>query len=805
MSFPRIFLLCLTGFVLNFTIHFGTILTYSLFLKKLGPGYMPYHYMSFILSGITGLILFLREVSGIKWLTVLTLTMGFIYVTLPVTFTWNERIVTFIIFTITRLYFIYGIIFFFSFINTILTVREGKKYIGILSGTGFMGAIIAGYITKPLLLRYSMNYCFILTGFICILNLLPLFIIKATGIKEIIKEKRTTLPFSQIININFVRLMIIFVMLSGIIRYFIDFEFSGVLSSNFKDSKDVAIFYGNFNAISNITILFAQILFTGKILENLSLSTSFKIISGIFIVFSLLCTVTPVFWFIVSFQFIFMVITRIMIDPCRRILVGAVSSDMRSGVRFITEGIFYAAGVALTGVIIALLNLFSPSSFIFFLIIFMLSLMYYYCGGKLDRAYIDALIGNLKRKKSDSSVPDGDFEYLKELSLLGTEEGKGIILEAMDNEKDPSFLSAILKLTGNLKKDKKLYDKIARISGNTDDTSIIVSAIEVLARWGDEESIKTILPFMSHNVPEVKCTAILAVMKMSVKPEDLKEGTLKTILMLKDDKEENRSLGLEILGELGLNCFIPAIGRFFNDPHMNVRKNAVNMALKLRASSLMSELSLMLQQEEDEENRDIIKRALERITDDTFEEITLLIKGLNVEDKQKVITSVRKIKEQSVLELSLRALSLGEKTISVKLVEIIEKYKNDTKSLELLKHSFIEKTFSPEVLIEDIMKTGDIKGVSYSILQAVTGDGMNEFIAGRVAEFIDNSQNYDMEFIRLCFYMAGICSLGIDTAVGAYENIISGESHKRDLAIEVIETAVSHRNLKKSLLKLITQ
>jgi len=51
--------------------------------------------------------------------------------------------------------------------------------------------------------------------------------------------------------------------------------------------------------------------------------------------------------------------------------------------------------------------------------------------------------------------------------------------------------------------------------------------------------------------------------------------------------------------------------------------------------------------------------------------------------------------------------------------------------------------------------------------------------------------------------MAGICSLGIDTAVGAYENIISGESHKRDLAVEVIETAVGHRNLKKSLLKLI--
>ncbi|MEQ8222373.1 MAG: MFS transporter [Candidatus Eremiobacterota bacterium] len=803
MSLPRIFLLCLTGFVLNFTIHFGIILTYSLFLKQLGPGYMPYHYMSFILSAFIGIILFLREVSGIKWLNILTLTMGFIYVTLPVTFTWHEVAVTFIIFIITRLYFIYGIIFFFSFINTILTVREGKKYIGILSGTGFMGAIIAGYITKPLLVRYSMDYCFILTGFMCILNLLPIFILKATGIKEIIKEKRTSLAFTQILNINFVRLMIVFVVLSGIIRYFIDFEFSAVLSSNFKDSKELAIFYGNFNAVSNITILIAQILFTGKILENLSLSTSFKIISGIFIVFSMLCSVNPQFWFIVSFQFIFMVITRIMIEPCRRILVGAVSSDIRSGVRFVTEGIFYATGVALTGVFIVFLNLFFQSPFIFFFIVFILSIMYYYWGGKLDRAYIDALIGNLKRKEIASS--DGDIENLKKLSLPGTEEGKRRILEALDKEKDPSFLSAILKLAGNLKKDKKLYDRIVTILENTDDTRVIVSAIEVLARWGDEESVKTIVPFMSHNMPEVKGTAILAVMKMSAKPEELQEGTFKIILMLKDGNGENRSIGLEIMGELGLTCFIPAIARFFNDSDMNVRKRAVNVALKLRASSLLNELSLMLEHEEHEENRDIIKRAIERITDDTFEEITLLVKGLNVEDKQKVITSVRKIKDRSVLELSLRALSLDEKTISVKLVEIIERYKDDVKSLDLLKHSFIEKSFSTEVLIEDIMKTGDIKGVSYNILQAVAGNGINEFIAGKVSEFIDNSQDYDREFIKVCFYMAGICSLGIDTALGAYENIISGESHKRDLAVEVIETAVDHRNLKKSLLKLITQ
>ena len=48
-----------------------------------------------------------------------------------------------------------------------------------------------------------------------------------------------------------------------------------------------------------------------------------------------------------------------------------------------------------------------------------------------------------------------------------------------------------------------------------------------------------------------------------------------------------------------------------------------------------------------------------------------------------------------------------------------------------------------------------------------------------------------------------MCGLGRETALKAYENIISEDFHKVDLAVEIIENAIDNEELKKAVLKLI--
>lgn len=830
-GFIRIFLLSFTGFILNFTMNFSTILTYSLYLKKIGSEYMSFHYMAYIFLSIIGYILYVKNISGIKWLNLLTVFMGLIYLSFPVSVTWNEAIIVFIMFMLTKLYFIYGIVFYFGFVNNVLTVREMKKYIGWISGLGFSGAILAGAITKPLLLIYSMNYCFILTGIICLITVLPVILTKKFCLKKDIKEKKEPAPLKETLGINFVKLMIVFVIISGIIRYFLDFQFSDVMSAKFSNDKELASFYGFFNALSTSLILISQIFFTGKILKFISLSTSFKIISIIFISFSLLSLIYPSFWIIVSFQFLFMLLLRIMIEPAKRILVGAVSTDIREGVRFAAEGVFYCIGVSLTGLIIALLNILSPGPEVFFSILLFLSFIYLLFTAGLDKAYVEALIGNLKIKPKKSreeifdnlynynphagmnifsrllSITEGEIklEVLRGLSLLGTKEAKEKLLKALNEETESHILCSIIKLMSNLEKDEKIYNRLSIILENTEDPLIISGIIEVLAQWGDNKCLETIYPFIFKRDHEVKGTAILAVLKLSSIAEFIETALQELINMLKDKEWEMRGSGLAVLGELRLECFIPTISAFFTDNHIKVRKNAAGAALKLRAPSLLEGLSEMLLKEENKEIYPLIENAISGTEDGTFEEMESIITGLPFKDKQIVIDSLRKIEGHIPLKLFIKSFSVEPHPLSIKLVELIGQHIHNEKIMTLFNSCFSEGKFILNPFIYEIISNKNFKDKYSLILKDLAEAGAKEIIAAGLIEIINNKKEFktDRDFTEACFYITGIYWIGSETALQAFEDIHSKDSHKADVAVEIIENAIDNRELKKAILSLL--
>ena len=831
-SLYKISLLSVIALLLGFTMNFSTILSYSLFLKKVGVEYMPYHYMAFISSSIIGLFLFYKNVSGLKWLNILTVLIGFIYLSIPFSLQWHEKLVVFILFIFTRLYFIYGVIFYYSFVNRVLTVREMKNYIGYISGLNFLGAILAGSLTKPLLSLYSIASCFVLTGFICFITVFPVIImgrLKFKEEKEEEKKKKKNPGLKKILNMNFVRLMIAFVILSGLIRYFLDFEFSGAISLNFPDDKELASFYGIFNAFSMFLILTSQIFLTGKILKFISLATSFKIISIVFLSFSLVCIIYPFFWFIVIFQFTLLLFVRIMIEPCRNVLVGAVSIDIRDRVRFVTEGISYSFGVALTGLVIALFNILSPPSSLFFVIIFLLSLVYLIFTAGLDKAYVEALTGNLKVKPEKTlekvfnniynsnphsglnifsrllALTEGEMklEVLRNLSLLGTKEARDKLLKALNNETEAHILCAIIKYMSNLKRDGKVYKTLLSILENTEEPLIKVNIIEVFAHWKDKSSPGIIFPFIFSEDYRVKANAVLAVIKLSSETELIENSIKELVNMLKDSDENMRLGGVAVLGELGIECFIPVIALFLEDPSLKVRKRSVNATLKLASPSFIKSLNLMLEKEENKEIYPLIKKVMHNIKSGIIDKMENIITGLPFEEKQVVIDSLRKIDGVLPLKLSIKSFALHPQSLSVKLVDLIGRYAEDDRLLHIFNQCFLKNDFTLIPFINEFISNKNNK--ASPILKELSRAGAKDILASELTIIINNRKKEDInkDFIKDCFHITGIYALDIETALQAFENIYSGDSRRVDLATEIIETSIEDKDLRAAVLNLV--
>ena len=724
-------------------------------------------------------------------------------------------------------------IFYFNFINYVLTIREVKMYIGWISGLSFLGAILAGALTKPLLSMFSMSYCLVLTGIVYIITLLPLAFSCKMETKAEKKKEEKPLIIKKLMGTNFVKLMILFVVVSGLIKYFVDFQFSHAIAGYFTDDTELAGFYGTFNAISMTLILISQVLFTGKILKVLSMSDSFKIISAILIFFSFICIFYPAFWLIIAFQFILILTLKIIAQPFRNVLMGAVAADIRSRVRFLIEGIFYCLGVMMTGILIALLNLFSLPSSVFFLIILLLSFVYLNCTGKIDRAYVEALIGNLKKKtrKSRDEIfnniynlnphsgtalfsrllnvveVDTKLEALRGLSRLGTDEARDRIIEALDRESDLNILSRIIKFMGNMEKDDKILNKLMDMMENRKGRKITLRVIEVLAGWGDKGSLDIIYPYIFNKDSRIKSTSVLAILKLDSNIEQIKEAIGELLTMFNSEQSDLRASAVAILGELGLECFVPAVCHFYKDPSLKVRRNAVIASLKLRSPLVITDLSSMLEQEENEDIYILINKVMSRIKDDTFEEMMNIVTGLDFSCKQRVINSLRQIEDERALKLALKSFCLEPLTLSIKLVELIGNYDKDKGAIEIFQNCFTKKGFSVGLLIESVVDSKNLKENSAVILEELSDAGASHIIASNLADIIEvklsEEDDIDKEIKKIFFYVAGVAGLGIDTALGAFENIMSGDIHKTDLALEIIESAISNEKLKTSLVKLV--
>ena len=801
-NFTRIFLLCTIGFILNFTTNLIIILSYSIFLKKHGAGSMPYYYITLNISSIIiGTVLFIKSIYRFEWLSLSTFIMGMVFLIIPYHINLDNTI--YVIYTFSALFFIYSIIFYMNFITQILTIREIKTYTGLILAIINVSIILSGLVTKPLLSLVSLKLCFSMTGLMYIIASIPMVMVLRFRPPEKQRKRNDILIPKEIFRIDLIKLMALFIVISGFNRYMVDFLFSRAISGHFQDQMELASFFGIFTSASKVSILICQLFFS-TVITYLSPGNTLRIISFLIILFSLLSDFYPDFWIVVAFQFIIILLSKSMEQPSTTIFLGAISSDIRPRIRFLLEGICYCFGVMITGAIIAGLNCFSVPLETFFCLIAIAAIIYFVYTGKINQAYLQAMTKILKTGvEKEEEIIDPEFLYKPGKELFEDRQSKDKLLELMDKERDSLVISNIISILGTMKKEKKIYEKIIK-SLERDDPAIISRAIGTLATWADPDCVKHIAPFIYYNNSDVKSNAILSVVKFSTEKEEIERAIKELINMLKNEDEHYRSSGVALLGELGLECFIMPVSRFLKDPSLQVRRSALSAAMKLRSPSFLVNLFDMLEEDDNKELYYVINHVISCLKDSAFDDLMAITSRLSFGDKEKVFKSLRNIENNVILNMSIKSFSISPLSLSIKMVELLCKYGKERYIFELFKKCFLDETFSPAPFIEDVILSNGMEGTSSVILQELAGAGGEEIIGTVLSNIIEQriEERQDRDFVRQCFVVSGISGHSMDTALIAFENITSGDLAKADLAAEFIESSIKDKILREALLKL---
>jgi hypothetical protein len=830
-TWVRVGLLSLIGFSLTLTTNFTLILCMSKFLENAGSQNIPFYYIALNgLSILAGIFFFIGNFSGLHCLATLCFAA-------TCSFTIFSRF-DFALFTpaIYALYIssglfnIYAFIMFWNVVGKILTIRELKRFIGIIYAINAIGAILPGLFMNFLLSSLSFQTCLLAAGLICcFMGLLSLFGEKWFGTRLQINEKnkkpKNLRVESHILRSELILLTGAFIFFAALIRFFLDYAFVDTVTGLFSSGHELAVFLGFFNSGLRFMQLLSQLLFSRHLLKHLSLTTLIGIVPGIAIPLSIMVIVTDWPVLTICFQFLLMYLLNIVAYPAFNVLLGVVPEKDKPRIRFLGEGILFCFSVLIAGLLILgfqylklpVLHLFILSTIIGGIWIFLLF--------RLRRAYVESLSklilsSELDDKKTGQSEriqtiqfnsllnPDERDELSRSLGRLIDEEPQkalevtlNLLQKTTENDNRTRIVRSFAA-TGKTR--PELNMTIFEFLHENKDFRTFTSFLEALAINGKNDSSAIITKFLNSENNRVRSTVLLYVLRFSKQEDILQEtlGLLKKLIL--SPKAEERSSGAALIGELGLECFLPQLIMLLQDSVITVRKSALIASFKYPQPAILEILEEMRKQKENEALQELLERAITERKDNICQEVEAILGRLDFSRKERVIRTLRRLKNSRTILMAVKLLWLEPFRLSICMVEFLGNYKNSEKLTKTLEKCLkADKLELEEMIIEGLCLPEQEFGSMIMQLASGPESGLfADFLAVSINRLITEQPEKAGSEKTFHFMNSLLVAYGLNAeAVTTFTDIFSSRNEKEmDLSIELIDSEITDSKLKKAFL-----
>ncbi len=416
---------------------------HALFLSAYPASMIP---KAYVISGIVGIVLtsvYARLQSRYKFSRIAVINLIFISIAtalLRVLFQYTEsNWLVFLIFIMMGPLNIIALLGFWGAVGRIFSLRQGKRLFGLIDSGQIFGAILSTF-AIPILISVGFeqkNLLFVSSvSVVCALLTQIVISIKYNLNQQVAKKEKKQKRLFSLLKNRYILYMSIFVVMSMLAAFFIQFSFLSVTKENYPDHNDLAEFLGAFTgSLLLFTFLFKTFLYS-KLMKSYGLKVSVLISSfllGIFTVIAAL--IGSAFGYTIesaSFMFFFLIIalsrlfSKALKDavevPSFKILYQSLKAEIRHDVQAYVDGTINEIAALSAGLLLAalgLLEFFTLLHFSYALLIILL--VWFVASRKLYTEYQHSLqksLAEYKGRKDDiENISDFIDESLQNKSI----------------------------------------------------------------------------------------------------------------------------------------------------------------------------------------------------------------------------------------------------------------------------------------------------------------------------------------------------------------------------------------------------
>ncbi len=585
----KVFLLLIQSFFLGIYMSTYDVAATTLFMQEFGKDEVA---QAFVLSGGLGVVLsylFTKLQTRISFnaLSIINLFIVALMVTsMRVMFEYDPGPwLYFLIFITFGPLNVLAMLGFWGVAGRIFSIRQGKRLFGLIDLGLIIGIILTGFMMPVILsvFHVSIINLLIISSVRTIVTAFLQVIININFKNEIDKEteasdseKSNSVGFSEFFTNKYIKLLLIFMVLTTVSAFLLFFVFLGVLEEAYPAEKDFANFIGLYTSTMMIFIAIIKVFIYSKFVKTYGLKVALLILPIISIsMISIAAFIGSFFGYTVesaSFTLFFLVIAlsrligKAIKDgielPTLRLLYQPLDASIRYDVQAKIDGVVNEFSGALTGAIIIGLYTISGFEFIHINYIFVvIAILWIIAVKKLYDEYQNSLKESLTRSNDENS--DGNQENVDTKLLFQL----GVLFENAPSDKlgdilgffkrfSPSFFSELMDL--NYQSLKEYFNNIIAADLDEHNLSIIgFSKIKEQLIDSESDTIK-------------KSIELLEVLKITdlqplIKSRD-KEKRLECIsILIKDYKADYKHILIDLL----------------KDPHQSVRLSAIQLGLSI--------------------------------------------------------------------------------------------------------------------------------------------------------------------------------------------------------------------------------
>ncbi len=680
----------------------------TVFLKEVGPEYLPWVYVLVNISFIAiqvGMGRWLEGREGLWLLSFLTfpavvfsLGMGFL-IELPLKPVFMVGVLLAILFDL------FTNQAFANLCNQVFSLQDAKRHLTVVFAMGSVGYILSGILIKFIVDLLGIRG--LLWG-----NALLLLVYRA-----LLQRIRTQSgnPEDHVQNVAgkvrgeakadgermaslkypLGRLLVLSSFLTLFNKYLIDFLFSTAVAGYFRSRQDLASFMGVFGAVTDFSVIALQTFVMNLVFARYPTGS---VMSGTPILLVGLCGAASLFnplGVIVLIQFLVLLNSKNFIVPGTTIVLGAVPQSLRNRIRR-DVGTTAAFSSMLVGAVLLFLRSRVSIQFLF-LVAAGLYLLLGLANLRMNGAYSQSLRETLSRStgETDSEMvasirflepreraqrleeifhhpnPEVRIEAFGEARYLSPSEARRLLIPILSLETDPRCLTEAARVALEVLGPEAL-SWIEEILESTDKPRVSADILEAIGRVGSGERVEALLlRHLHHAHHRVRGSAIMSLLRLSKKTDLLMDTLRELRRMGRDGAPLMRATAAAVMGEMRLPLFVTSLEDLSKDPDEMVILNAVAALGKIRTSRCLGVLKRLCTHL-NPKVAESAKRINQEASRQSLERIASLLNGVTASERVRLVQSLKGLKRENSLDLLGRVLSLDIPEAREGLVKLIQ-------------------------------------------------------------------------------------------------------------------------------------